>query len=278
MHESELQDIEIELFIRALKLRYGYDFSQYAPASFKRRVQSLLMHAKVARVSQLTDRLLHDEGFLPEVISRLSVPVSEMFRNPEAFRALAADVFPVLASHPRINIWQAGCANGEEVYSLAILLSEAGLYERARIYATDISPAALARAQEAIYPARDAKLYSENYLRAGGSGSLSDYFHADYGHVKLDEKLKRNVTFAQHNLAADGVFVEAQLILCRNVLIYFREPLQARVLTLFRDSLARGGFLCLGNKEMLELSPVAADFRRVETGVALYRRLGHGGG
>lgn len=278
MHESELQDIEIELFIRALKQRYGYDFSGYAPASFKRRVQSLLMHAGAPTVTQLTDRLLHNEDFLPEVISRLSVPVSEMFRNPEAFRALTAEVFPVLASYPRITVWQAGCANGEEVYSLAILLSEAGLYDRTRIFATDISPAALARAQDAIYPARDAKLYSENYQRAGGNASLSDYFHADYGHVKLDEKLKRHVTFAQHNLVADRVFCEAQLILCRNVLIYFRQPLQAQVLKLFRDSLVRGGFLCLGSKEMLELSPVAGDFKRVDAGPALYRRLSHGGG
>ncbi|HEX4896216.1 MAG TPA: protein-glutamate O-methyltransferase CheR [Solimonas sp.] len=275
MRDSKIQDIEIELLVRALQLRYDHDFSGYAPASFKRRVQALLMHSGLSSVSALTEKLLHDESFLPEVVGRLSVPVSEMFRDPEVFKALVTEVFPVLASYPHFNIWQAGCAHGEEVYSLAILLVEAGLYGRARIYATDISAKALDIAREGILPAREARQYSENYRRAGGRHTLSDYFHARYGHIKLDDALKRNIVFDTHNLATDGVFCEAHLILCRNVLIYFRPGLQQRVVRLFRDSLVRGGFLGLGTKETLAFSEDSQSFEPVAGVTSLYR-LGSG--
>lgn len=272
MARAEIEDVEVELFMRTLQLRHGYDFSRYAPASFKRRVLNLAANAGCRTIIELTDRLLREDDLVPQVIASLSVPVSEMFRNPGVFRVLREEVLPVLASYPVINIWQAGCAFGQEVYSLAILLEEAGLYERSQIFATDFSDAALVRAQEGIFPARDARAYSENYLAAGGKRSLADYYHARYEFMKLDERLKRNVTFANHNLVCDGVFCEAHLILCRNVLIYFTNTLQNHVLSLFRDSLVRNGFLCLGNRENLDFAPVAGDFTAVNARDRIYRK------
>lgn len=273
VHLSDRQDVEIELFLQALRLRHGYDFSGYAPASFKRRVLALQAAVGAPSVSRLIERLIHEDGFLREVIARLSVPVSEMFRDPLTFRHLREDVMPMLATWPSINIWQAGCAHGEEVYSLAIVLRECGLYERAHIFATDFSDEALARAEEGIYPLREARTYSDNYLRAGGNGSLSDWFTARYQHFKMDESLRARVTFANHNLVSDGVFGEMQLIVCRNVLIYFGDELQDRALRLFRDSLVHGGFLCVGGKETLAYSDVATDFERLHPDGSLYRRI-----
>ena len=266
-----LEDIEVDLFVRALRLRHGYDFSQYAPASFKRRVLQLAHAQHAGTVSALTTRLLHEPDLLPVVLAGLSVPVSEMFRDPDAFRALREQVFPVLASYPQINIWQAGCAHGQEVYSLAILLEEAGLYERTQIYATDFNENALSQAQEGIYPSKEARLWSRNYLAAGGSHTLADYYSARYEYIKLDQRLRRNVIFANHNLVTDEVFCEAHLVLCRNVLIYFTDPLQDRTLALFRDSLVRGGFLCLGLRESLDFAPSASDFTAVDAGSRIYR-------
>ncbi|MBO9664793.1 CheR family methyltransferase [Dokdonella sp.] len=272
MARVEIEDVEVELFMRALQLRHGYDFSRYAPASFKRRVLNLAANAGCRTIIELTDRLLREDELVPQVIAGLSVPVSEMFRNPSVFRVLREDVLPVLASYPVINIWQAGCAFGQEVYSLAILLEEAGLYDRSQIFATDFSDAALVRAQEGIFPAREARSYSENYLAAGGKRSLADYYHARYEFMKFDERLKRNVTFANHNLVCDGVFCEAHLILCRNVLIYFTNTLQDHVLSLFRDSLVRNGFLCLGNRENIDFASAARDFSPVNARERVYRK------
>jgi chemotaxis protein methyltransferase CheR len=270
----DVEDIEVQLFVRAMQLRHGHDFSEYAPASLKRRVQQLVRTHGVASISELNSRLLHEEGFVTRVIEGLSV--SEMFRDPPVFRALRDKVFPVLASYPEINIWQAGCAHGQEVYSLAILLEEAGLYERSRIYATDFNDAALAIAAEGIYATRDARDWSRNYMEAGGSHSLSDYYSARYDFIKLDKKLRRNVTFFNHNLVTDEVFCEAHLILCRNVLIYFSNPLQDRTLGLFRDSLVRGGFLCLGTRENIDFSPAATGFADVEHALRIYQVGGTG--
>jgi chemotaxis protein methyltransferase CheR len=272
----DIEDIEVQLFVRAMQLRHGYDFSEYAPASLKRRIQQLVRTHGVASISELNSRLLHEDGFVARVIEGLSVPVSEMFRDPPVFRALRDKVFPVLASYPEINIWQAGCAHGQEVYSLAILLEEAGLYERSRIYATDFNDAALAIATDGIYATREARDWSRNYMEAGGSHSLSDYYSARYDFIKLDKRLRRNVTFFNHNLVTDEVFCEAHLILCRNVLIYFSNPLQDRTLGLFRDSLVRGGFLCLGTRENIDFSPAGAGFTDVEHALRIYQVGGTG--
>lgn len=276
MHLTDRQDIEVQLFIQALRLRHGYDFSQYAPASLKRRVQALATGLQVRNISELTERLVHDDAFVSHVIEKLSVPVSELFRETQSFITLREEVLPELASYSHLNIWQAGCAHGEEVYSLAAILTECGLYDRAQIYATDISDAALAKAQEGIYPARELPLFRDNYKRSGGSKTLEHYFTHRYELLKVDEELKRNITFANHNLVSDGVFGEMNLILCRNVLIYFTDPLQDRVLGLFRDSLGRGGYLCIGAKESLSHSPVARDFRALRKGVPVFRLQAHG--
>jgi chemotaxis protein methyltransferase CheR len=273
--DIELENIELDLFVQALQRRHGYDFSQYAPASLKRRVRQLAHQLGQDAISALTHRMLHEPELLPQLLEGLSVPVSDMFRDPLAFRALREQVLPVLASYPQINIWQAGCAHGEEVYSLAILLEEAGLYERSQIFATDLSARALERACEGIYPVREAQQWSRNYLAAGGRRSLADYYSARYGLLKLDQRLRRNVTFAQHNLVSDKVFCEAHLVLCRNVLIYFSNPLQNHCLALFRDSLVRGGFLCLGLRESLDFAEATADLVPVDAGLRIYR-LGSG--
>lgn len=273
MFRSSIEDIEIELFVHALKRRFGHDFSNYAPASLKRRVRLLARELGCEHISDLASKVLHNPKLLPEVIAALSVPVSEMFRDPPVFLALRDEILPRLASYPEINIWQAGCAYGQEVYSLAILLKEAGLYDRCHIYATDFNDVALARAQDGIFPAREAKLYSRNYQEGGGTRSLSDYYHARYEFIKMDESLKARITFANHNLVCDGVFCEAHLILCRNVLIYFNDKLQDHVLRLFRDSLVRGGFLCIGSRENIQFSSTAADFAPVVPQARIYRRV-----
>ncbi len=266
-----LEEIELDLFIQALHRRYGYDLSQYARPSLKRRVLGLTHTHQAAHISALTSRLLHEPDFLPQIIEGLSVPVSEFFRDPSVFLALSQQVLPLLASYPNINIWQAGCAHGEEVYSLAILLEEAGLYDRCHIYATDFSDAALARAREGIFSTRDARSASQRYQQAGGKHSLSDYYHARYDFIKMNDSLRRNITFANHNLVADGVFCEAHLILCRNVLIYFTDALQERTLSLFSNSLVRGGFLCLGTKETPAKVSRATEFIPVDLPARIFR-------
>ncbi len=269
---AALEELELDLFVTALDRRYGYDFSGYNRASLTRRARNLALQFGAPTLTALTDTLLHSPERITEAISGLSVPVSELFRDPHVFRALKEQVFPILSSYPAINIWQAGCAHGQEVYSLAILLTEAGLYERARIYATDISANALARAREGIFPLQHAREASQRYLDSGGAGSLSDYYHARYDFLKLDERLISRVTFAEHNLVTDTVFCEAHLILCRNVLIYFSTPLQDRVLGMFADSLVRGGFLCIGTRENMQLANAREKFRLIDGAAQIYRR------
>lgn len=276
MHLIDRQDIEVQLFIQALKLRHGYDFTRYAPASFKRRVQALAATVQARNISELTERLVHDDSFIATAIERLSVPVSELFREPSSFLVIRNEVLEDLASFPHLNIWQAGCAHGEEVYSLAAILMERGLYDRAQIYATDISDGALAKAQEGIYPARELAQVRENYRRSGGTQSIEQYFTHRYELLKVHDELKRNITFANHNLVSDGVFGEMHLILCRNVLIYFTDSLQHHVLQLFRESLRRGGYLGIGAKESLSLSPVAPDFTALRRGVPVFKMVARG--
>ncbi|MFG1461818.1 CheR family methyltransferase [Xanthobacter sp. DSM 24535] len=268
---AELEAIEVDLFVEAMRRRHGYDFSGYGKASLTRRIRNLVTTFGTGTISRLTDAILHEPARLPQVISGLSVPVSEFFRDAASFGRLRTEVFPALISYPQVNIWQAGCARGEEVYSLAILLTEAGLYGRTRIYATDISPDALARAQAGIFPARDLRDAAGRYLAAGGIHSLSDYYHARYEFAKVDSQLMRNIAFAEHNLVTDGVFCEAHLILCRNVLIYFTTPLQNRAIQVFADSLVRTGFLCVGARENLALAPARERFQLIDGATQLYR-------
>jgi len=271
---DDLQDLEIQLFLEALALRHGYDFRRYAKASLKRRVRGLAETEGVREISDMIPRLLQDEGFLPSVLSHLSVPVSEMFRDPAVFLALRRGVLPLLDSYPRISIWLPGCATGEEPYSLAIMLQEEGLLHKAQIYATDINDAALAKAEEGIYPEKTVTAMAAAYLAAGGRKSLSDYFHTAYNFSKIDDQIRKSIVFAHHNLVADGVFCETHLVLCRNVLIYFERQLQNRVLELFHEGLVRGGYLCLGNRESLSFTSCENLFRPLDRKHRIFKKAG----
>ncbi|CCG40956.1 CheR family methyltransferase [Magnetospirillum molischianum] len=273
MTPEEVQDIEIGLFLEALQQRHGYDFRHYARPSMRRRLLAFASSLGHSSLSELIPRLLHDNDFLPQILTSLSVPVTSMFRDPEVFLALRRTVLPVLESYPRISIWQAGCATGEEAYSLAILLKEEGLLPKTQIFATDINDGALARAEEGIYSAKTVlSACSVGYRAAGGTGALEDHLHFAYGYAKFNDELRSKIVFAHHNLVADGVFCEVHMVVCRNVLIYFDRVLQQQVLSLFSDALIRGGFLCLGTRETLESSESTARFRTVNERCRIFRK------
>lgn len=267
----DIEDIALEVFLQTLSLRHGYDLSGYSRASLKRRVRTLANDLGIERIGDLVPRTIYEPELVKQIVSGLSVPVSSLFRDPEVFLKLREEVLPLLASWPRINIWLAGCAYGEEVYSLAIMLAEAGLTERSQIYATDFNDYALERADEGIFRRQNLDEYRRNYRLAGGTARLSSYYHARYEFLRMRRDLLERVVFAHHNLVTDGVFAEAHLIMCRNVLIYFTQPLKDRVLQLFADSLVRGGFLVLGNKETLRASAVADRFELVSATDRIYR-------
>ncbi len=273
MRESEIRDIEVHLFLEAMAMRHGYDFRQYARASIKRRVQALAIAAGCRDAAQLIPLVLHDKDFLGLALARLSVPVTEMFRDPGVFLTLRRQVVPLLNSYPRINIWQAGCATGEESVSLAILLKEEGLLHKAQIYATDINDVALAKAEEGIYPTSAVVASETNYVKAGGKGALSDHFQTAYDFSQISNDIREKIVFAHHNLVSDGVFCEVNMVMCRNVLIYFSRSLQDKVLSLLDDSLARGGFLCLGTRESLRFTRCADQFSAVDAEHRIYKKL-----
>ncbi|AZG16819.1 CheR family methyltransferase [Cupriavidus pauculus] len=266
-------DIELELLLQAIFLKYQHDFRRYSRASMRRRLQQALQDMQVPTLSQLQDRMLRDAAVFGRLLQYLTVQVSEMFRDPAYFLAIREHVVPVLQTYPSVNVWVAGCSSGEELWSLAILFEEEGLAARTVFYATDINPEALAIARTGVYDAGRLRGFGENYLAAGGRRSLSDYYHAAYGKAKFNAQLIRQSVFADHSLATDSVFQEAQLVSCRNVLIYFDRPLQDRAIGLFRDALARRGFLGLGSKESLHFSAHAQDFETVASHERLYRKL-----
>jgi chemotaxis protein methyltransferase CheR len=270
--QKDLETIELDLFLEALYQGYSYDFRHYAPASARRRVRQMLAKSGYTKISDMIPRLLYDEAFAQTAIHEFSIPVTEMFRDPKFYAVLRQKVMPYLKTYPFIKIWHAGCATGEEVYSLAIVLQEEGLYDRATIFATDFNEAALEKAKEGIYPLKDIRQYTTNYQKADGTGSFATYYHAQYESAIMNQTLKSNITFANHNLVTDGVFGEMHLILCRNVLIYFDKTLQERVLRLFADSLHHNGFLCLGTKETLQFSTVSGSFKAIDEPVRIYQK------
>lgn len=274
MNESDIETIELELFLDALHRRYGYDFRHYARASLKRRVHNVLAKTGCQRVSDLIPLILWNAELAHTVISDFSITVTEMFRDPDFYRSVRQSVVPYLETYPFFKIWVAGCATGEEVYSLAILLQEEGLYDRAKIFATDISDVAIKKAQDGIYPLKGIQQYTANYQQAGGKLSFSNYYHAEYGSAIINQPLKANITFANHNLVSDGVFSEVQLIFCRNVLIYFDRVLQNWVLTTLTESLSHGGFLCLGTKEALDFLDVFPQYKVVDANQKIYQKRG----
>ena len=269
---ERLEDLEIQLLLEALYQRYHYDFRHYARASIKRRLVQARVQMGFASVSAMQDRVLHDPAMLPRLLDYLTVQVSEMFRDPSYFRALREKVLPHLRTYPSLKVWIAGCSNGEELYSLAILFREEGLYERTLFYATDINPEALAAAEAGVYSLDRIRKFTENHQKSGGKTSLSDYYTADYGRAVFDKTLRNRVVFSDHSLVTDAVFAEMHLISCRNVMIYFDRALQDRAIGLFRDSLARKSFLGLGSKESLRFSVHAGAFTDFVPEEKIYQR------
>ena len=271
--KSAIFDIEVKLFIQAVFMKYNYDFRDYSLASVKRRLNSVLAIHHIKSISALQEKVLHEPEFFTTVLQYMTISTTEMFRDPEYFKAFREKVIPYLRSYPSIKIWVAGCSSGEEAYSFAIILKEEGLLNRVMIYATDINPVILEKAKSGIYRLDDMKKYSLNYQESGGKASLSDYYNANYNAVVIDPELKKNIIFADHSLATDSVFSEMQFVSCRNVLIYFDKKLQDRAITLFHDSLSMKGFLGIGSKESLKFSKMSGNFENWLSSERLYRKL-----
>jgi len=269
---DSLLNLEIKLLLEALFQRYHYDFRSYAQASIKRRLVQARDQLGFSSISALQERVLHDPAMLPRLLGYLTVQVSEMFRDPSYFRALREKVLPHLRTYPSLRIWIAGCSTGEEVYSLAILFREEGLYQRTLFYATDINPDALRAAEAGVYALDRISKFTENHQKSGGKSSLSDYYTADYGRAVFDKSLRERVVFSDHSLVTDSVFAEMHLISCRNVMIYFDRPLQDRAIGLFRESLTRKGFLGLGSKESLRFSDHSGAFAEFVPLEKIYQR------
>jgi chemotaxis protein methyltransferase CheR len=269
----DLERIEVDLLLEGIFRHYGFDFRSYAYSSLKRRLWKRIRAEGLTSISELQSRVLHDPALMQKLLLDLSINVSGMFRDPAFFRCFREKVVPTLRTYPFIRVWHAGCSTGEEVYSMAILLEEEGLYDRARIYATDINEVVLQTARSGIYPAARMQEYTQNYMRAGGARAFSDYYTAKYDAAIFSDSLLRNVVYAQHNLVTDRSFSEFHVILCRNVMIYFDRALQERVHTLFYESLVQLGYLGLGSKESLRFSKYEACFEQIDQREKIYRRL-----
>ncbi len=267
-----ISDSDIDRLLETVNDTHGYDFTGYSRASLKRRILRFLRRNGFDSVDEALPALVGDRHIFQEFVFDLTVVVTEMFRDPWVYRAIRREVIPRLKTFPFVKIWHAGCATGEEVYAMAILLKEEGLADRARIYATDLNDSALARAREGIYPVERVREYTLNYQRGGGTTSFSDYYHAKYGSAIMAPELRKNVVFANHNLVTDTAFGEMNLVICRNVLIYFNRSLQDRVLQLFSECLCVGGLLCLGTKETIRFSGVSREFDVLARKERIYRK------
>ena len=269
-----MQDAVIvrHLLLEAMYLKYGYDFRQYTEQSVSRRLEVILTKMGVESEADLLAKILKDSESFHTVMPLLTVNTSEMFRDPEFFKSLRENIIPRLQTYPNVNIWIAGCSTGEEVYSMQIMLHEEGILERCTVYATDINPLVLKKAKDGIYDLNSMRLFTKNYVEAGGTCSPSDYYTVHYNRAKIAPHLRENIVFSEHNLATGGAFVEAHLILCRNVLIYFNRDLQERVLKLFYDSLAPRSFMGLGSKESTRFSSVKDGFEEIDKENKIYQK------
>lgn len=272
-YDTQLERIEISLLTEAIHRHYGFDFRSYAFGSLKRRVWKRAQAEGLETISALTDRVLHDESIMERLLQDLSVNVTAMFRDPKFFLAFRKTVVPLLRTYPFVRIWHAGCSTGEEVYSMAILLMEEGLYDRCRIYATDINDVVLERASAGVFSLEKMQDYTQDYLKAGGTRSFSEYYTAAYDHALFSPALRKNVVFAQHNLVTDRSFSEFNVIVCRNVMIYFDRSLQDRVHKLFYDSLPIFGVLALGSKESLRGTAIEDAYDVLESREKIYRKV-----
>ncbi|CAM4131201.1 protein-glutamate O-methyltransferase CheR [Flavobacterium sinopsychrotolerans] len=272
MRYKDTSDLEISLLLEAIFRKYGYDFREYSQAHIRRRIMNRMAVSGFEDVSQMQSKVLNDETFASELLQDLSITVTEMFRDPFFYRSLRENVIPILKTYPFIKIWHAGCATGEEAYSMAILLQEEGLYDRTTIYATDFNQMALNRAKDGIFSNKMIKEYTSNYQMAGGKESFSSYYTSNYDNVIMNQSLKKNIVWANHNLVTDSVFAEVNLILCRNVLIYFDKNLQNKVQTLFYNSLINGGVLCLGSKESLRFSDLYEQYTELDAKQRIFKK------
>jgi chemotaxis protein methyltransferase CheR len=272
MLEKETEKIEITLLLEAIYQKYGYDFRNYSRSSLMRRLHFIRNKRGYLYLSEMIPKLLYDAAFIHQLLIDMSVTVTEMFRDPDFFNELRAKVIPLLKTYPFVKIWHAGCATGEEVYSMAILVKEAGFYDRVQIYATDMNQESLQIAEEGIYPIESIQKFTSNYNKSGGKGSFSEYYFAKYQMAKMNDDLKRNIVFTNHNLVTDQTFGEMHLIICRNVLIYFNRELQNSVLRLFNQSLLHRGFLCLGSKESLEFTDISDAYENVSAKWRIFRQ------
>jgi chemotaxis protein methyltransferase CheR len=270
---DDVEALEIELLLTAIERRYGYDFRNYSGASLRRRIHRAVEREGVRAISELQSRILHDPYCMHRFVTSVAVCATSMFRDASFYLSMRRTVIPLLRTYPFIRIWHAGCATGEEVYSMAILLEEEGIYDRCRLYATDLSDDLLDRAQTGIYPLDKIRNYTTNYHRAGGTGEFSAYYTADHKNAILRPSLKRNIVFSQHNLASDGSFNEFNVILCRNVMIYFDSELRGRVHELLYASLGMFGVLGVGMKESLLATPHEDRYQALDASVRLYQRM-----
>lgn len=264
---------EFRDLLESIRFVYGYDFTEYSEASVRRRVEHFMSKTGYSALEVLAKDLLKDEHFFESFIQEVSVTVTEMFRDPFFYKGLREKIMKRLATYPVIKVWVAGCATGEEVYSMAIVLKEEGLLERSIIYATDINQRSLRIAREGIYPIGSMKMYTSNYIKSGGLNSFSTYYKAKYDSILLGQSLRQNIVFAPHNLTIDKSFNEFQLITCRNVLIYFNQQLQNKVINLFYESLCMFGFLGLGNKESMLFTDKKKCFEEVDKKEKIYRKI-----
>lgn len=268
-----VEEMELNLLLSAMADGYGFDYRNYARPSLVRRLRAFLHGAGLSTYSGLQDLVLHDRTAMRRLVETIAVHTTGMFRDPDFFGALRRNVIPILRTYPFVRIWHAGCSTGEEVHSLAILLEEEGLYDRTRIYATDLSDGVLDRARRGVYSLRAMREFSAAYREAGGRASLADYFVADSENAVMRQSLRRHIIFSQHNLTCDRAFNEFQLVLCRNVTIYFNEVLRARVHSLIYESLERRGFLGLGKKETIRFTPHEADYETLDASTRLFRKI-----
>lgn len=258
-----LKDEEVNLLLNDVATIYGYDFRQYSKASLKRRLNRICLVDRFSSFAELRYRVVHDASYLQRFIEEITVNVTEMFRDPSFYKVLRNEVIPRLGTYPLIRVWIAGCSTGEEAYSIAILLKEANLYHKSLMYATDINPTVLEKAAAGVFPLNQMRAYSENYILSGGSNDFSQYYVSGYEYAKFDASLKERIIFSTHNLVSDTSFNEFQLILCRNVLIYFDKQLQDRVFGIFDESLQNLGYLALGTKETLRFSAIEQHYRQL---------------
>jgi len=269
---KDISELEISLLLDAIYQKYGYDFRQYSKAHINRRIRNRMALSGLEDVSQIQSKVLKDETFAYELLQDLSITVTEMFRDKDFYKSLRENVIPILKTYPFIKIWHAGCATGEEAYSMAIILQEEGLYDRTTIYATDFNQHALNKAKEGIFSNKLMKEYTANYQLSGGKESFSSYYTSNYGSIIMNQSLKRNIVWANHNLVTDSVFAEAHLILCRNVLIYFDNTLQNKVQKLFYESLINGGILCLGSKEGLRFTDFFEKYIELDKNQRIFKK------